>query len=70
MKVFLIVNVARQINGEFIFVKVEKAFKDVLKAEDYFKSLSKTTKELIQTAQGFSTECSCEYSVFDVEVEE
>lgn len=70
MKVFLIVNVARQINGEFIFVKVEKAFKDILKAETYFNSLAKNTKQLIQTAQGFSVECSCEYSIFDIETEE
>lgn len=70
MKVFLIVNVARQINGEFIFVKVEKAFKDSSKAENYFNSLAKTKNQLIQTAQGFSVECSCEYSIFDVEIDE
>ena len=70
MKIFLIVNVARQINGEFIFVKVEKAFKYIKKAEAYFDSLAKTTKQLIQTAQGFSVECSCEYSMFDVETDE
>ena len=69
MKTFVIIKVARQINGELVFVKVEKAFKDQSKAEQYLIGKN-TTIEKIETKSGHSVECSCEIGIFDVEIEE
>lgn len=70
MKIYVIANVARQINGEFIFVRIEKAFKESKKAEDYLKSVEVYYKDLVQNSSGFSIECMCSRGIFDVEVEE
>ena len=70
MKTFIIVNVARQINGEFIFVRVEKAFKDLKKAEDYLNSVEKNYKDVVQNSSGFSVECMSSRGIFDVEIED
>jgi hypothetical protein len=70
MKVYIVVNVARQINGEFIFVKVEKAFKESKKAEEYANKSENPYKDLVQNSSGFSVECMCSRGVFDIEIEE
>lgn len=70
MRIFTIVNVARQINGEFVFVKIEKAFKDSKKAEEYLNSIENPRREIIQNSTGFSVECMCSYGIFDVEIED
>lgn len=70
MTAFVIINVARQINGEYVFVKAEKAFKEKENAEKYFKSLNKSNKQLIPLNSGHSIECFCEYSIFDIELED
>ena len=70
MKTYIVVNVARQINGEFVFVRVEKAFKDLKKAEDYLKSVENNHKDVVQNSSGFSVECMCYRSIFDIEIED
>jgi hypothetical protein len=70
MKLYIVANVARQINGEFVFVRIEKAFKDLLKAESYVKSMENPYKDVVQNSTGFSVECMCSRGIFDVEVEE
>jgi|LakMenEpi03Aug12_release.lakeMendotaPanAssembly.Ray.scaffolds.fasta_scaffold00614_85 hypothetical protein len=70
MKAYIIVNVARQINGEFIFVRMEKAFKDDTVAKNYLNSVESNYKDLVQNSNGFSVECMCSRGFFEVEVEE
>lgn len=70
MKAFVIINVARQVNGEMVFVKIEKAFKSYTKAEEYLKPLAKNSTEIIQNSNGFSIECSCMKSIYEIEIEE
>ena len=70
MKIFAIMNVARQINGDMVFVKVEKAYKSITQAQDYLGKQQEKTNELIQNSSGFSIECSCLKSLYEIEVEE
>lgn len=69
MKVFAIMTVARQIDGEFILIKPEKAFKQASKADEYAKTVTKSYVEVIQTPHG-GIQCSCERGIFELEVEE
>jgi len=69
MKVFAIISVARQVDGEYCVIKVEKAFKDPSLADSFVKSLSKKYAESINTPNG-SIECVCERGVFEIDVTE
>ena len=39
MKVFAVITVARQVDGEYIFIKTEKAFKSAQKADECLKKI-------------------------------
>jgi hypothetical protein len=69
MKVFAIVDVARQINGDMVFVKIEKAYLSLTKAQEYLKTVENNTTELIQNSSGFSVECSCIKSLYEMDAE-
>lgn len=69
MKVFAIISVARQVDGEFVIVKAEKAFKQASKADEYAKGLAKRYAESIPTPSG-SIACICERGVFELDVDE
>ncbi len=69
MKVFAIISVARQVDGEYVVVKAEKAFKKASKADEVSKSLAKKYTESIPTPSG-PIACVCERGVFEIEVEE
>lgn len=69
MKVFLIISVARQVDGEYCVVKAEKAFKQIAKAEEFASKLSKKYAESIPTSSG-SIACVCERGIFEIEVED
>jgi len=69
MKVFAIVSIARQVDGEYCVVKMEKAFTKSESAEAFFKTLSKKYAEIIQTPNG-SINCVCERAIFDIDVVE
>lgn len=69
MKVFAIISIARQVDGEYCMVKIEKAFKTSPDAESFTKGLSKRYAETIQTPNG-SIDCVCERGIFEIDVEE
>jgi len=69
MKVFAVLSVARQVEGEYVVVKIEKAFLQASKADEYAKSLARAYTESIPTATG-PIQCVCERGVFEVDVEE
>jgi hypothetical protein len=59
MKVFAIISVARQVEGEYVVVKVDKAFAKASKADEHAKKLASTYTETIQTKSG-PVQCVCE----------
>lgn len=69
MKIFAIISVARQVDGEYVIVKVEKAFKKASKAEELANTLAKRYTESIPSAGG-PIACVCERGVFEIEVDE
>ena len=77
MKVFVIATIARQISGEYVFVKVEKGFAQASKADQYKNELKKqyinldgTVKPITLTADNGVVDCICEIGAFEVEIEE
>ena len=69
MKIFAIISVARQVDGEFVIIKAEKAFKKASKADEYAKGLAKRYTESISTPSG-AIACVCERGVFELDVDE
>jgi len=69
MKVFAIMSVARQVDGEYVVIKAEKAFLQASKADEYSKGLAKRYTESIATPTGMMA-CVCERGVFELDVEE
>lgn len=69
MKIFAIFSVARQVDGEYVIVKAEKAFLKASKADEYIKDLAKNYTETIQTPTA-NIQCVCERGVFELDVEE
>lgn len=69
MKIYLIISIARQVDGEYCMVKTEKAFRDHSKANNFVESLSKRYAESIETPNGL-IECVCERGVFEVDIED
>ncbi len=67
-KFYLILSVARQVDGEYVVVKPEKAFKEKNKAEEMSNRLAKQYAETIQTPTG-TVQCLCTRGVFEIEVE-
>ena len=65
MKIFAIITVARQVDGDYVFVRPEKAFKESSSAEVFVKTLASQRAETIS-----GVECLCERGVFEIEVEE
>ena len=69
MKVFAVLSVARQVEGEYVVVKMEKGFLQASKADEYAKSLARNYSESIPTGSG-PIQCVCERGVFEIDVEE
>lgn len=69
MKAYAIISVARQVNGEIVVVKPEKAFTDKIKATEYYTQLMKKYMENIESPNG-PIQCVCERAVFEMEIEE
>ena len=75
-KIYAVITVGRQVDGEYVFIKTEKAFKSAQKADDLLKSLKsqfvtddgKWRPQTISTSQGEAT-CQCEVGVFEIEVD-
>lgn len=68
-KIFAIVSVARQVDGEMCIIKAEKAYTTASKADEYASSLAKRYTESISTPHG-PIACVCERGVFEFNVEE
>ena len=69
MKVFAIISIARQVDGEYCIAKAEKAFKSSKKAGEYANTLARQYAETINTPSG-AIKCVCERGVFELEVDE
>ena len=69
MKVFVIMTIARQVDGEYCVLKAEKAYLKASKADEYAKSLAKRYTESIPTPSG-PIACVCERGVFELDVDE
>ena len=69
MKIFNIISVARQVDGEYVVVKVEKAFKKASDADEYMKKMLTKYAESIQTGSGL-IQCVCERGIFETEVDD
>lgn len=76
-KLFAVVTVARQVEGEYVFIKTERAFKSAQKADSFLRSLKtqyatpdgKWKPQQVSTPQGDAI-CMCEAGVFEIEVDE
>lgn len=76
-KIFAVITVARQIEGEYVFIKTERAFKSAKKADESLKALKaqyatpegKWKPQQVSTPQGDAV-CMCEAGVFEIEVDE
>lgn len=69
MKAFCIISVARQVDGEYVVVKVEKGFADRDKASKVAEGLAVRYHEEITAPNGTSIPCICERGVFEIEIE-
>lgn len=72
---FLVLTVARQIDGEYIFIKTEKAYREASMANDLMQRLklnyTKDGKAIavnLMTPHG-EVPCHCEIGVFEVKIE-
>lgn len=74
MKVYFVTSVCRQVQGDMINIRFEKAFKDNEKAFAYANALNKTYLEQIRTTdtegKAYNTQFCCERSVHELEIEE
>lgn len=76
-KIYAAITVCRQVDGEYIFIKTDKAFKSAQKADALIKTLKsqfvtedgKWKPQVISTAQGDAT-CQCEAGIFELELDE
>lgn len=74
-KFYAVITVGRQVDGEYVFIKTEKAFKSAQKADSFLKSLKsqlvteegKWKPQVISTSNGDAT-CQLEVGVFEIEV--
>jgi len=69
MKIFAIISAARQVDGEYVIIKAEKAFLKASQAEECFKNLAKNYAETIQTPTA-NIQCICERGIFEIDVED
>jgi hypothetical protein len=76
MKINVVTSIARQIDGEYVFVKIEGAFVNALKAENLMqnlkKSMSKDGKAVptVVNVNNEKIECLMEIGAFEIELEE
>ncbi len=76
-EIFVVITVARQVEGDYIFIKTEKAFRHASKADAMLQSLKKDFCDeygkvkivKVSTPSG-EAECFCEVGAFTIELEE
>jgi hypothetical protein len=69
MKIYFVVTISRQVEGEMMLVRFEKAYKDVVKAQEYANTLSKNFTEKVQTPDGL-IEFVCQRGIHEIILEE
>jgi hypothetical protein len=76
MTIFAVITVARQVNGEYVFVKTDKGYKKAKNADARLKELKaeytdhgRAKPVNISTPQGDAT-CICEVGVFEIEIDD
>ena len=75
-KLFAVITVARQVDGEYVFIKTEKAFTKAAAADKFLQKLKKQyvapdgrpVPQSLSTPQGAAT-CLCEAGAFELELE-
>lgn len=75
--IYAVISVCRQVEGEYVFIKTNKAFDSAQKADSFLKGLKsqfvtedgKWKPQVVSTGQGDAT-CQCEAGVFELEVDE
>lgn len=76
-KTYAVISVCRQVDGEYVFIKTDKAFSSAQKADSFLKNLKaqfvtddgKWKPQVVSTGQGEAT-CQCEAGVFELELDE
>jgi capsular polysaccharide biosynthesis protein len=76
--IHVVLTVARQIEGEIVMVRAEKAFRDPAKAASLAKELREKFADkdgrqkpiTVNTQEGQSVDCYCEAGIFDIELED
>ena len=73
--IFCVTSIARQIDGEYVFVKIEGAFTDALKAEVLMQNLKKNMLKdgkvvpTVVNVNNEKIECLMEIGAFETELE-
>lgn len=76
-KIYAVISVCRQVDGEYVFIKTDKAFESAQKADAALKVLKsqfvtedgKWKPQVVSTGQGDAT-CQCEAGIFELELEQ
>jgi hypothetical protein len=68
MKAFIAITVARQIEGDMIFIKVEKAHKKATEIDKFVEEHAKQFVETMSTEFG-PVECQCTRSSMEIDIE-
>lgn len=69
MKIYCVTTVGRQIEGDIVSIKFEKAYKSKVQAESYVKDLVKVYTENVNTPTG-PVQFVLERGIQEVELEE
>lgn len=75
-KIYAVISVCRQVEGEYVFIKTDKAFTSAQKADSLIKTMKsqfvtadgKWKPQVVSTSQGDAT-CQCEAGVFEIELD-
>ena len=76
MKINIVTSIARQVDGEYVFLKIEGAFADVTKADFFIQELKKNmTKDgkivpVMLNVNNEKIECIMEIGKFEIELEQ
>jgi hypothetical protein len=76
MRIFAVITVARQIGGEYVFVKTERGFHQAKDADVLLRELKeqytldgRARPITVSTPQG-EAQCMCEAGVFEIEIDD
>lgn len=74
--IYLVATLARQIQGEVVLLRSEKAFRDPQKAQEHLKIMKSqyvtaenTMKPVLLSSGLGDVQCICEAGIFEVELE-